>query len=68
MWPSRSNDARYLLQLGLEQLRNTQRVGLLALMHVARVDPAKVDSRVHRLSDRPAHERPGPARGRHRGG
>lgn len=38
------HDARYLLQLGLEQLRNTRRVGLKALMEVARLDPAKVDA------------------------
>ena len=38
------NDARYLLQLGLEQLRNTRRVGLLALMEQARLDADKVDA------------------------
>ncbi len=38
------DDARYLLQRGLDQLRNTQRVGLLALMDVARVDPSQIDS------------------------
>ena len=38
------HDARYLLQEGLVQLRNTQRIGLLALMDVAGVDPAKVDA------------------------
>lgn len=31
------NDARYLLQLGLERLRSTQREGLIALMEVAKV-------------------------------
>ena len=36
------NDVRYLLQLGLEQLRNTKRVGLLALMDVAGVTVANV--------------------------
>ena len=34
------NDARYLLQRGLERLRTTQRFGLLTLMEVARVTPA----------------------------
>jgi len=38
------HDARYLLQLGLEQLRNTRRIGLKALMDVARLDPAKIDA------------------------
>jgi single-stranded-DNA-specific exonuclease len=34
------HDARYLLQRGLAKLRATRRVGLLALMHISRVDPA----------------------------
>ena len=38
------HDARYLLQLGLEQLRTTRRTGLLALMDIARLAPAAVDS------------------------
>lgn len=38
------HDARYLLQLGLEQLRHTRRTGLLALMEVARVRPDSVDA------------------------
>ena len=38
------HDARYLLQLGLEQLRHTRRMGLLALMEVARVVPESVDA------------------------
>jgi single-stranded-DNA-specific exonuclease len=38
------HDARYLLQLGLEQLRHTRRTGLLALMEVARLLPEAVDS------------------------
>jgi len=38
------HDARYLLQLGLAQLRQTQRHGLLALMDIARLEPAKVDA------------------------
>jgi len=38
------NDARYLLQTGLQQLRQTQRHGLLALMDVARLVPTKVDA------------------------
>jgi single-stranded-DNA-specific exonuclease len=37
-------DARYLLQLGLEQLRRTRRTGLLALMEIARLTPATVDA------------------------
>lgn len=36
------NDARYLLQRGLERLRTTKRVGLMALMQISRVDPAKL--------------------------
>lgn len=36
------NDARYLLQRGLEKLRNTRRVGLMALMEISRVDPTKL--------------------------
>ena len=34
------HDARYLLQRGLAKLRATRRAGLLALMNIARVDPA----------------------------
>jgi single-stranded-DNA-specific exonuclease len=33
------NDARYLLQLGLDKLRRTGRTGLQALMHNARINP-----------------------------
>ncbi|MFN3331952.1 MAG: single-stranded-DNA-specific exonuclease RecJ, partial [Caldilinea sp.] len=36
------NDARYLLQRGLERLRTTKRAGLMALMQISRVDPAKL--------------------------
>ncbi len=36
------NDARYLLQRGLARLRTTKRVGLMALMQISRVDPAKL--------------------------
>ena len=36
------HDTRYLLQLGLERLRRTQRVGLKALMHNARLTPDNV--------------------------
>ena len=38
------HDARYLLQLGLQQLRTTQRIGLHALMAVAKVTPAHIDT------------------------
>ncbi len=38
------NDARYLLQMGLEQLRKTRRAGLLALMSVARINPAHLSA------------------------
>ncbi len=38
------HDTRYLLQLGLEQLRRTRRTGLLALMDVARLVPDAVDA------------------------
>ena len=56
------HDARYLLQRGLEQLRNTERIGLLALMDVAGVDAGQGRRREHRLPTRPAHERAGAAR------
>jgi single-stranded-DNA-specific exonuclease len=36
------HDARYLLQLGLEKLRTTKRMGLLALMEIARLNPQTV--------------------------
>ncbi len=36
------NDARYLLQRGLERLRTTNRVGLMALMQSSRIDPARL--------------------------
>lgn len=35
-----TDDARYLLQLGLEVLRNTTRAGLQALYEIAGIDPA----------------------------
>ncbi|MBK8047954.1 MAG: hypothetical protein IPK16_12960 [Anaerolineales bacterium] len=38
------HDARYLLQRGLERLRTTQRIGLKALMHQSRVDPASLNA------------------------
>lgn len=38
------HDARYLLQIGLEKLRTTKRIGLLALMEVARLDPQSVSA------------------------
>ena len=38
------NDARYLLQNGLEQLRTTRRAGLLALMNAARITPASLSA------------------------
>jgi single-stranded-DNA-specific exonuclease len=38
------HDTRYLLQLGLDQLRRTRRTGLLALMEVARVAPETADA------------------------
>ncbi|MCC7208108.1 MAG: single-stranded-DNA-specific exonuclease RecJ [Anaerolineae bacterium] len=34
-----TDDARYLLQLGLDRLRSTERAGLLALMELARLSP-----------------------------
>ncbi|MEX1019492.1 MAG: DHH family phosphoesterase [Litorilinea sp.] len=37
-------DARYLLQRGLERLRVTRRTGLLALMEIARLNPATVSA------------------------
>ena len=38
------NDARYLLQRGLEQLRRTRRAGLLALMNISRIVPANLNA------------------------
>ena len=38
------NDARYLLQRGLDKLRETKRVGLIALMDVSRVSPASLSA------------------------
>lgn len=38
------HDARYLLQLGLDKLRNTKRIGLRVLMEVARLNPETVDA------------------------
>lgn len=38
------NDARYLLQLGLEKLRTTKRIGLRVLMETARLNPETVDA------------------------
>lgn len=38
------NDARYLLQLGLDKLRTTKRIGLRVLMEVARLNPETVDA------------------------
>jgi single-stranded-DNA-specific exonuclease len=38
------HDARYLLQLGLTQLRTTKRIGLLALMEIARLNPETVSA------------------------
>ncbi len=37
-------DTRYLLQVGLEKLRNTERIGLKALMNSARISPQSVDA------------------------
>ena len=36
------SDTRYLLQLGLEELRHPQRLGLQALMHMAKLDAANL--------------------------
>lgn len=36
------HDARYLLQRGLQRLRTTRRAGLLALMNIARIEPASL--------------------------
>ncbi len=38
------NDTRYLLQIGLERLRHTQRPGLRALLEVSRLDPLTVSA------------------------
>ena len=38
------HDTRYLLQLGLDKLRKTERIGLKALMHSARISPQSVDA------------------------
>ena len=38
------HDTRYLLQLGLERLRRTERIGLKALMESARLSPESIDA------------------------
>lgn len=38
------NDARHLLQRGLDQLRRTKRIGLKALIHTARLNPETLDA------------------------
>ena len=38
------HDTRYLLQVGLDELRRTQRIGLKALMESARLSPESVDT------------------------
>ncbi|MBN1310742.1 MAG: single-stranded-DNA-specific exonuclease RecJ [Anaerolineae bacterium] len=38
------HDTRYLLQLGIEALRNPQRLGLQALMRSAKVDPSNLSA------------------------
>ena len=38
------HDTRYLLQVGLDKLRGTERIGLKALMHNARISPDRVDA------------------------
>lgn len=38
------NDTRYLLQIGLERLRHTERPGLRALLEVSRLDPLTVSA------------------------
>ena len=38
------HDTRYLLQIGLERLRRTERIGLKALMESARLSPESVDA------------------------
>lgn len=38
------HDTRYLLQIGLDRLRRTERVGLKALMESARLSPESVDA------------------------
>ncbi len=38
------HDTRYLLQIGLERLRRTERIGLKALMESARLSPDSVDA------------------------
>ena len=43
------HDTRYLLQIGLDRLRRTERVGLKALMESARLSPAKALTRSRSL-------------------
>ncbi|MBI3958812.1 MAG: DHH family phosphoesterase [Chloroflexi bacterium] len=38
------HDARYLLQLGLERLRRTERIGLKVLIHTTRLNPETLDA------------------------
>lgn len=44
------HDARYLLQLGLERLRRTERIGLKALIDTARLNPETLDAEFDRFS------------------
>jgi single-stranded-DNA-specific exonuclease len=39
---TQTGDTRYLLQLGMAQLRQTQRIGLQALMQIAQLNPANL--------------------------
>lgn len=41
---TQTHDTRYLLQIGLDRLRNTQRVGLSALIEIAGLNPIKINT------------------------
>ena len=55
------HDTRYLLQIGLDRLRRTERIGLKALMESARISPDSVDAQSIGFQIGPAHERAGAA-------
>ncbi len=41
---TQTGDTRYLLQRGMERLRRTERLGLQALMHIAKINPAHLNT------------------------
>ena len=56
-----TGDARYLLQRGLASLRQTERLGLQAMLQLARDQPGLAQRGAHRLRAGAAAQRAGPA-------